>query len=92
VFRVRRRGAAREATVCEELVPGGDEQLTSHLLARALRESGADHAVRLGGRAPRAGFIPLPGQGPTLVFRAVRQITMPPAGRWRLGLGDVELM
>ncbi len=92
VFRVRRRGAAREATVCEELVPGGDEQLTSHLLARALRESGADHAVRLGGRAPRAGFVPLPGQGPTLVFRAVRQITMPPAGRWRLGLGDVELM
>jgi hypothetical protein len=67
-------------------------RLTSHLLARALRESSADHAVRLGGRPPRAGFVPVPGQGPTLVFRAVRQAGAPPASRWRLGLGDVELM
>ncbi|HZM28996.1 MAG TPA: GNAT family N-acetyltransferase [Acidimicrobiales bacterium] len=92
VFRLRRRGAALEATVCEELVPGCDPRLTSHLLARALRESGADHAVRLGGRPPRAGFLPVPGQGPTLAFRAVRQRVAPPAAHWRLGLGDVELM
>ena len=92
VFRLRPRGAAREAAVCEELVPGGDPRLTSHLLARALRESGADHAVRLAGQSPRAGFVPVPGQGPTLVFRGLDLATMPAPARWHLGLGDVELM
>jgi GNAT superfamily N-acetyltransferase len=92
VFRLRPRGAALEAAVCEELVPGGDPRLTSHLLARALRESGADHAVRLAGQGPRAGFVPVPGQGPTLVFRGLDLAAMPAAPRWHLGLGDVELM
>jgi predicted N-acetyltransferase YhbS len=93
VFRLRRRGASREATVCEELVPGGDARLTSHLLARALRESGADHAVRLaGGGGPRAGYVPVPGQGPTLVWRGVTRPTMPDPDRWRLAMGDVELL
>jgi GNAT superfamily N-acetyltransferase len=92
VFRLRPRGAALEAAVCEELVPGDDPRLLSHLLARALRESGADHAVRLAGQGPRAGFVPVPGQGPTLVFRGIGLSAMPAASRWHLGLGDVELM
>ncbi|MGH8824260.1 MAG: GNAT family N-acetyltransferase [Jiangellaceae bacterium] len=91
VFRLRRRGAALEAAVCEELVPADDLGTARRLLRRVLRESGADHAVRIGGRPPRAGFMPVPGQGPQLVWRDVAGTTMPEPSAWRLGLGDVEL-
>ncbi len=91
VFRLRRRGAAVEAAVCDVIVP--DEQVpVSALLGRLLRESGADYAVRIGGRhVARAGSYPLPGQGPTLVWRNVSDTVMAHADEWRLVLGDVEL-
>jgi hypothetical protein len=92
VFRLRRRGGAVEAAVCDVLVPDTRPAAIVRLLRRALRESGADYAVRIGGRhVPRAGSFPLPGQGPTLVWRSVADETMPAPDQWRLALGDVEL-
>jgi GNAT superfamily N-acetyltransferase len=91
IFRLRRRGPALEAAVCEELAP---PSTVGRLLRAVLRASGADHAVRLGGPdRVRAGFVPVPGQGPTLVWRDVTGTTpaMPEPSRWRLALGDVEL-
>jgi GNAT superfamily N-acetyltransferase len=92
VFRLRRRGPALEAAICDELVPAGDPELTRRLLREVLRTSGADHAVRLGSAGgPRAGFVPVPRQGPTLVGRPVSATDLPDPARWRLSLGDVEL-
>jgi GNAT superfamily N-acetyltransferase len=90
IFRLRRRGPAIEAAVCEELVPGGDPARTRRLLGLVLRTSGADYAVRLGDHLPRAGFVRLPRQGPTLTGREVCN-AVPDAAAWRLGLGDIEL-
>lgn len=92
VFRLRRRGRAVEAAVCDVLVPDMRSTAISRVLRKVVRESRADYAVRIGGRdVARAGSFPLPGQGPTLVWRAVDQPTMPGANEWRLVLGDVEL-
>jgi predicted N-acetyltransferase YhbS len=90
ILRLRRRGPALEAAVCEELAPPAELR---RLLPIVLRSTGADHAVRLGGRGiDRAGFVPLPAQGPTLVWRAAAGASeMPAAPHWRLALGDVEL-
>lgn len=91
VFRLRRRGAALEAAVCEQIVPAGDDRTAPRLVRRLLRESGADHAVQIGRARPSTGLLPVPGQGPTLVWRDVTETTMPPADRWALALGDIEL-
>jgi GNAT superfamily N-acetyltransferase len=91
IFRLRRRGAALEAAVCEQIVPAGDDRTAPALVRRLLRDSGADHAVQLGAARPVRGLLPVPGQGPTLVWRDLNETAMPPAERWGLGLGDVEL-
>lgn len=91
VFRLRRRGAATEAALCELLVPGGDSGVTRELLSEILRGSGADYVVRLGPPRPALGFLPVPGQGPTLVWRGVREQVAPEPDRWDLSLGDIEL-
>lgn len=91
VFRLRRRGAATEATIADVLVPEGDRPLAASLSRAVLRVSGADYAVRV--RMPGVhGCVPVPGQGPTLVRRVLSG--SPPGARladWRLALGDVEL-
>jgi GNAT superfamily N-acetyltransferase len=89
IYRLRRRGAAIEAAVCDLLVPGGDGRTARLLLRAVVRRSSADYAVRLAGHGPRAGWLPVPGQGPTFVFRHVTQPEPPPA--WNLVLGDIEL-
>jgi hypothetical protein len=43
-------------------------------------------APRLSGR-----FLPLPGQGPMLTWRALAKTTLPALRGWDLSLGDVEL-
>ncbi|MGH9210716.1 MAG: GNAT family N-acetyltransferase [Acidimicrobiales bacterium] len=91
IFRLRRRGGATEAAICEVLVPGNDRGLTRRLLGQVLRGSSADHAVMLGPARPSLGFLPVPGQGPTLVWRAVGETTPPPSTGWDLALGDIEL-
>jgi len=90
VFRFRRRGTAVEAVICDLLVPGEDRRLARELCRRVLEVAGADYAVCLG--RPRArGFLPLPGQGPMLTWRALRDTTRPSLHEWDLSLGDVEL-
>jgi predicted N-acetyltransferase YhbS len=91
IFRVRRRGAANEAALCEVLVPGDDSTTIRHLLTEVLRASQADHAVLLGAARPALGFLPVPGQGPTLVWRDVVETAPPPSADWHLTLGDIEL-
>jgi GNAT superfamily N-acetyltransferase len=91
VFRLRRRGAALEAAVCEQIVPAGDDRTAPALIRQVLRETRADHAVQIGRARPARGLLPVPGQGPTLVWRDLTAPVMPPADRWALGLGDIEL-
>ncbi len=90
VWRLRRRGGALEAAIVEVLAPDQDRPLLRRLARAAAVESGADYAVGLGSHTGR-GFIPLPGQGPTLTWRSVRGEDPPPLRTWALGLGDVEL-
>lgn len=92
VFRLRRRGAATEAALCELLVPGDDPAVIRRLVSEVLDNSRADHAVMLGPARPTLGFLPVPGQGPTLLWRGVTESSSPPSDRWQLALGDIELL
>ena len=83
VFRVRRRGPARELALVERF--GGGVPM-----GRLLRGSRADYAVGLGISRPR-GAVPLPGKGPLLTWRALAATEMPPLEAWALARGDVEL-
>lgn len=87
IFRMRRRGAALEATVIESLVP--DARQSRRLLRQMLSETGAHYAI--GTRVSRdASLLPMPGQGPRLTSRPLA--SAPPRHRdWRLSLADVEL-
>jgi GNAT superfamily N-acetyltransferase len=102
VFRLRRRGGAVEAALCDVVGPAMRRATVARLLRNIVRESGADYAIRIGGRKGGGGTggvgtiagatsFPLPGQGPTLVWRSVTELVMPPAQEWRLALGDIEL-
>ena len=92
VFRLRRRGHATEAALCEVVVPGGDDQARRSLESELVRRSGADYAIALGSRyVTRSGYIRLPGQGPTLTWRALDETVAPPLRALDLTLGDVEL-
>ena len=93
VYRVRRRGTAREAAVCEVLVPDSDPRAIAGLLRAVRRATGADHLIRLTAPGPRAGFVPVPRLGPVLTWRALAAPDRPPArAEWNLALGDVELL
>jgi predicted N-acetyltransferase YhbS len=92
VFRIRRRGAAVEAAICDFLVPDDDPRLVAAAIRPLTRRSRADHAVavaRPGLR--RAGFIWGPRLGPVLAWRAVTRNAQPSLDLWQLTLGDVEL-
>ena len=88
IVRLRRRGRARELVVAERL---GDRRAADRLAGHLVGETCADHAIRLGVPDLRAGFLPLPGAGPVLTWRAVCAAGMPPLPNWELQLGDVEL-
>jgi len=89
VVRLRDRGAAVEATVCEILVP--DKGVRGPLLREVARATDADYLMVAGG-VVRDGLVPLPHQGPVLTWRAVCRATAPPLRGWDLQLGDVELL
>lgn len=91
LFRLRRRGQATEATICDVLVPDADPRRVRRLMAMILRRSRAEVAVHLG-PALRTGSLPLVGQGPTLVWRDVCESSMPGLRQWSLSMGDVELL
>ena len=86
VFRLRRRGAATEAALCELVAP--DRGQARRLVRAVAKAAGADYVIAAG-RPP--GMVPLPGQGPILTWREVGQATRPPLKDWDLALGDIEL-
>jgi GNAT superfamily N-acetyltransferase len=91
-FRVRRRGAAREAVVDDVIVPGGDPRAARAMLRLLRRKVDADYLLRIGGGlVTRDGFVSLVGQGPIFTWRAVCESRMPPLAEWRLTMGDIEL-
>ncbi|HYU56638.1 MAG TPA: GNAT family N-acetyltransferase, partial [Actinomycetota bacterium] len=103
ILRVRERGPLAEAVVDEVLAP--DAAAARRGLSRAVRASGAHHAVAHFGQEwparvalARAGFAPLPGQGMIFVVRPVgaaggRGSGPDPlrAASWSLSLGDLEV-
>ncbi len=91
VFRLRRRGQAREATVCELLAP--DPATRRQLLGQVAAATGADYLIATGtGGSDR--LVPMPGQGPILTWRQVTGTAtapVPALTSWDLSLGDLEL-
>lgn len=94
IFRVRARGRSAEAALCDVLVPRGETGTARRLAGAVARSTGADYVVRLGPPSPRAGFLPLPRQGPILTWRALATsaVEPPSLAGWDLALGDVELL
>jgi GNAT superfamily N-acetyltransferase len=89
-FRLRRRGPSIECVIGHVLA--SDRAVASRLVRRAARISSADQVLELTNRPHlRAGFLPLPGAGPILTWRAVRSQVEPERDRWNLAMGDVEL-
>jgi hypothetical protein len=91
VFRLRRRGRAIEAVICDVLLPRGGAALGTQLCKRVLVETAADYALRGGRSSSGRGFLPLLGQGPVVTWRTLTDPTMPSRRDWDLSLGDVEL-
>jgi GNAT superfamily N-acetyltransferase len=107
VFRLRQRGRAVEAVVCDVLVPdgvdagGGPNPVNSQtpepavgraLLRRIARETPADYLLRIDARpVTRGPFIRLPRVGPRFACRPLDGNPPPALGAWALTMGDVEL-
>ena len=86
VFRLRRRSAIVEATVCELVAPEDDRRARSELFRRVRRCVDADVVVKVAD-----GLNRVPGQGPMLTARALANVAIPARSGWKLSLGDVEL-
>jgi GNAT superfamily N-acetyltransferase len=90
LFRLRRRGPSVECVVGHVLAR--DDGARRRLLAGVARSTRADQVLHLTDRAClRARYVPLPGVGPILTWRAVTDDAMPDLEAWDLGMGDVEL-
>ncbi len=90
-FRLRRRGAATEAVIADVLMPSGAVEPSGRLYQQILTASGADYLVAIGSHRPKT-WLPLPGRGPLLTWRALSaEGDPPPIDRWDLTAGDVEL-
>ena len=93
VFRLRRRGAAVEATISDVIAPPDSSGVIRRALSRVLRETRADYAIALGpARRAREGLVRLPGQGPRLTWRAVCEDTPPALTAFDFALADAELL
>ena len=92
IFRVRRRGAAREAVLCDVLVSDTDPRVPRTLVRRVLGVVDADYLIGSRATAVRtSSLVPLPRQGPLVIWRALACPRMPPRDQWALQLGDIEL-
>jgi GNAT superfamily N-acetyltransferase len=90
LFRLRRRGSAIECVVGHLLT--ADDATARRLLRRVARVSGADQVLQITARPHLlGGYLPLPGGGPILTWRALAESGMPPLDAWGLTMGDVEL-
>jgi GNAT superfamily N-acetyltransferase len=90
-FRLRARGAAVEATLCDLIVPDDDPSARAELLRSVRRAARPDYLIRVQRPLAQNGLVRLPGQGPLMTWRALRPSTMPPLDAWDLRLGDIEL-
>lgn len=100
VGRPRQRGRLTELTLAELLVRPGDRH-SAGVLLRRLARSGVDHVAAhfppgtdMSQAAWRAGYLPAPGVGMTLVAHPLDSTLQPdPLQRssWRLSLGDLEV-
>ena len=92
IFRVRRRGMARELVLDELLVPEGDSRLATTMVKTLVANADADYIIRIDNRpVSGGGFVRLPRQGPILTWRAVCDARVPALADWDLTMGDVEL-
>ena len=87
-FRLRRRGAAIEATIGDIIATNGAARRA--LLRQVLRRSGADYLLVLDG-AWQDGLVAVPGPAPILTWRSLCASGPPPLGEWALTMGDIEL-
>ena len=90
IFRVRRRGGAREAVLCDVLVPEDDHRLRRKMVRQVARAAGADYAIGMSPRAGADGLVLLPRQGPILTWRGLTSASMPRRREWQLTMGDIE--
>ena len=93
MFRLRRRGRAAEAALCEVIVPRRAPRTARHLGRAVARATGADYVVRLGRATPAGGYLPLPHQGPILTWLALATtVSQPlPLDGWELWLWHVAM-
>ncbi len=87
VLRVRRRGAAVEATICDVLGPEPSPSFWAHVAAT----TGADFALRTGRGPLGARFVPAPRLGPVLTWKPLAAPGVPALSGLDLSLGDVEM-
>ncbi len=92
VFRLRRRGRAVEAVVCDVLVPDGDQSVAASLLRSVARDTGASYLLRIDRPLVQRGpFLRVPRTGPILAFRPLDGAAPPALHDWSFTMGDVEL-
>lgn len=90
VFRVRRRGAALEAAVCDVVAPQGAR--LGPAFREIARQTGADYLLASASSVGRgAGFLPALGLGPVVTWKPVNRAGIPPMSQLGLALGDIEL-
>lgn len=91
LFRIRRRGPARELVIVDSVVPPASRPRVRTTLSHLLRKSGADYAIALGDSRPPA-WLPLPRNGPCLAWRPLAW-TCPPLeiAEYGFATGDIEL-
>jgi GNAT superfamily N-acetyltransferase len=104
VFRLRRRGRAVEAVLCDLFVPSRDSAAARALVRAVARGTAADYVIQIAGGVTPRGFVRLPRTGPVLACRTLDgpdgpdgldgpDGPVPPAlGEWALTMGDVELL
>jgi len=90
VVRLRRRGPIEEGVV--GFVAGRDDAKSmANAVTRVQTATQADSMLLLGRPPLAAGYVPVPGGGPLLTWRALRTLPMPHLGDWSLSMSDVEL-
>jgi GNAT superfamily N-acetyltransferase len=93
IFRLRSRGRALEAVICDVLVPDDAVRVRRALLRRIAAVAAPDYLIRLGTNSVTAdGLCRLPGIGPVLACRALAGSFPPAIPDWGLTMGDVELL
>lgn len=93
VFRLRRRGAAVEAVLCDVLAPGADPRAERELVRAVARTAVADYVLRVDRRLVSPGpLVRIPRVGPLLTIRSLDASPPPLPSSWSITAGDIELL